>query len=90
MMVSLDDFFQIIIYLLLIILLVSAIILIVKLIFTTKKVDAIVEDVDMKIKKTNGLFDIVESATETLTSVGEIATSLINEKIIKFFKKGDE
>ncbi|MFI3307965.1 MAG: hypothetical protein R3Y21_05290 [Mycoplasmatota bacterium] len=87
MVVSLDEFFQIIIYILLIVLLISTIILVIRLISTSKRVNVIVDDTENKLKKLNGIFDVVDMTSETISRITEVSVSLINDKIIGFFSK---
>lgn len=73
-MVCTDCIFPVILYVLSSILLVVLIVLVVKAISTLKKVDTIIDDINIKSGKLNGLFDIVDNTTDTL--------SLISDKVV--------
>ena len=60
-MEALNEIFPVILYGLLIILVVVLIILVVKLIKTISKVDLVVDDVNLKVKKLDGVFNIVDN-----------------------------
>ena len=62
-MEALNEVFPVILYGLLIILVVVLIILVVKLIKTISKVDLVVDDVNLKVKKLDGVFNIVDNIT---------------------------
>ncbi len=76
-----------ILYLLLIILVVVLIILIVKLIKTIGKVDRVVEDVNYKVNKLNGLFEIIDYTTDSLVSFNDRIVNFVSNGIVSFFKK---
>lgn len=76
----LNELFPVIIYVLSSILLVALIVLTIKVINTVKKVDKVVEDIDTKSKKLNGVFDIVDNATDTL--------SILSDKMVGFVVNG--
>jgi len=66
--------FQVILYTLLLILLIVLIILGIKMIITLNKVDHVVDDVNNKLGRIEGLFEIVDTATD--------AISLVNDKLV--------
>ncbi|MDD4283068.1 MAG: hypothetical protein PHX03_04680 [Bacilli bacterium] len=82
-----ESFFPFILYLLLIILVVVLIILILKLIRTVGKVDQVVEDVNYKVNKLNGLFEIIDYTTDTLVSFNDKIINFISNGITSFFKR---
>lgn len=79
-MECLNEIFPIILYFLGSILLIALIILTIKVIITINKVDKVVEDLNSKSRKLNGVFDIVDNAADTL--------SLISDKIVGFIING--
>lgn len=83
----LHDLFPIILYVLLIILVVVLIVLVVRALGTLKKVDQVVDDVNDKVGKLNGLFAAIDGATDTLTIMSNRVVSLIATGIEKLFTK---
>lgn len=86
-MEELLDFFPIILYLLGTVLLVVLIILGVKLIYTVNKTNEILDDAYNKTKSLNGLFNAIDSITDTLSSVSDSIVSNITGIIGKVFRK---
>jgi uncharacterized protein YoxC len=66
-----DMFFKIVICTLCCISLIAFIFLIIKLIITLNKVDKLVEDITEKSKKVDGVFNIVDKVTDTVSSVSD-------------------
>ena len=89
-----NELFSSIIAILLIVLILFSIILVYKLIKTLIKLDRVVDDVNTKVKKLNGLFDVVDTATDALSSVSDkmvlLISSGITSVINKFKKKGED
>ena len=79
-MECLNEVFPVILYFLLSILLVVLIILCVKAIGTLTKVDKVVDDVNFKVNKLNGVFNIIDTTTDAL--------SLASDKIVNFIANG--
>lgn len=79
--------FPFILYFLLIILIIVLIVLIIRMIKTIGKVDKVVEDVNYKVKKLNGLFEIIDYTTDTLVSFNDKIVNFISNKIVSIFKK---
>lgn len=75
-----NEVFPIILYSLGSILLIALIVLTIKVIKTINKVDKVVEDLNNKSRKLNGVFDIVDNATDAL--------SLMSDKIVGFIVNG--
>ena len=75
------------IYCLLIALIIVAIICGVKLIFTLNKVDALVDDVTIKVKSLDKLFEIIDFTTSKMSMISEIVISFINGGFKKLFGK---
>lgn len=70
-MVDVDLLFSVIICTLCSILLVTLIVLIIKLIKTIGKVDRVIDDVSSKSSKLDGVFNLVDSTTDALSSFGD-------------------
>jgi len=83
----LKDLFPIILYVLLIILVIVLIVLVVRVLGTLKKVDQVVDDVNHKVSKLNGLFNAIDGATDTLTIMSNRVVSFIATGIEKLFTK---
>ena len=83
----LQALFPVILYFLLIILVVVLIVLAVRLIETLKKVDMVVDDVNRKVHKLNGLFEVIDSATDTLSIISNRIVGIITSSIDKMFTK---
>ncbi len=75
----------IVIYILLIILILVAIVCGVKLIFTLNKVDELLEDVTLKVKSLDRVFELVDFATNKMSIITEVIISFINGGIKKIF-----
>jgi len=95
MMEYLKDLFPVILYFLLIILVIVLIVLVVRLLGTLKKVDKVVDDVNLKVNKLNGLFEVIDNATDTLSIMSNRIVTIITNGIDKLFtrktkKKEDE
>lgn len=88
------ELLTIILYLLLIILVVVAIVFFIRLIKVIKKVDKVIDDVDRKVVKLNGLFDIVDKTTDMLNTVSDKVINSIVSGINSLFrrkkKKGED
>jgi len=86
-MVPYNDFMAIVLYTLLSVLIVVLIIFVIRLIKTLNKVDKVVDDVSIKVDKLNGVFNIIDTTTETLAEVSDKFTNFIASKINHLFKK---
>ncbi len=86
------DFLPLIIYILLIVILIVGIILVIKTIITLDKVDKIMDDVKRKIESLNGLFHIIDYATDKITLVTDKVVDTVAGFINKtlFGKKDKE
>ncbi len=93
-MININEFFSIVLNISLIVLVLFSIILVYKLIKTLIKLDKVVDDVNLKVNKLNGLFDIVDTATDTLSSISEKMVSLVSTGVLgfvnRFKRKGDK
>ena len=86
-METLSAVLPVILYFVLIILVIVLIVLAIRMIGTLKRVDEVVDDVNGKVKKLNGLFDVVDSATDTLSIMSNRIVSILTNSIDKLFTK---
>ena len=85
---TLEAFFSTMLYMLGSILLIVLIILGIKLIITMNKIETVVDDINVKVDKLNGLFNIIDYTTDKLALVSHKmvdGVSYILKKV--FFKK---
>ena len=83
----LNELFTVIIYILSSILLVALIVLTIKVIHTIKKVDKVVDDIDTKSKKLNGVFDMVDNAADTLAVISDKMVGFVVNGITSLFSR---
>ncbi|MBR4672643.1 MAG: hypothetical protein IKO78_05555 [Bacilli bacterium] len=83
----LNDIFPIIIYFLVAVLLFVIIILITKLISTVEKVNILLDDVEGKSQKLNGLFDAIEKVGDTIKSANSKVSGLVAKLVTTVFKQ---
>ncbi len=81
------DVLPIILYILGSILLIVLIILGIKLIITMNKIETVVDDINIKVKKLNGFFSIIDFATDKLSSLSDLMVDKISLLINKLFNK---
>lgn len=81
------EYFPLVLYILGTVLLVVLIILGIKLIKTVNQTNAILEDAYNKTKSLNGLFHIIDSITDTLSSVSDSIVGGIAAAIGKVFHR---
>lgn len=86
-MEALLEYFPLVLYILGAVLLIILIILGIKLIKTVNQTNAILEDAYNKTKSLNGLFNAIDSITDTLSSVSDSIVSNITGIIGKVFHK---
>ena len=71
MMINLTEFLGILLYVSLIVLVIICIILGINLINTFKKVDKVLDDVNGKMNKVNGVFDMIDKTTDYASSISD-------------------
>lgn len=86
-MECLNEVFPVILYFLSTILLVVLIILCVKAITTLTKVNKVVDDVNYKVNKLNGVFNIIDSTTDALALASDKVVSFVANGIGNLFSK---
>lgn len=87
MIIDLNEVFPIILYILLIVLVIILIILGIKLIKTLRKVDTVIDDVNNKMEKVDGVFDIIDKTTDYAASISDKIVSGIANFIGNVFRK---
>ncbi len=83
------EFLPIVIYILLIIILIVGIILGVRLIFIIGKAERLVEDVHQKVHSLDGVFQIIDTATDKIVLVTDKVVEGVMNLISKVFAKND-
>lgn len=89
-MIDVNTFLLMLLYILGSILLVVLIILGIKLIITINKIDAIVDDINGKVTKLNGLFQIIDNMTDKLALVSDKVVDGLSFLIRKVFTRNKE
>lgn len=87
MTISLNELLISIIYISLIVLVIILIILGIRLIKTLRKVDDVINDVNVKIDKFNGIFDIIDKTADFASLVSDKVINGISTFINALFKK---
>ncbi len=87
MNVNLDELLLITIYTCLIILIIIFIVLGIKLIKTLKKLDIVIDDVNEKMGKVNGVFDIIDKTTDYACTISDKIITVISNFINGLIKK---
>lgn len=84
---ALNEIFPVILYGLLIVLVVSLIVLVIKLIKTLKKVDEVVDDVNLKVKKLDGIFNIIDVTADALSNFTDKFSFILTSAISSIFNR---
>lgn len=85
-----NEILPIILYILGSILLIVLIILGIKLIITMNKIETVVDDINIKVKKLNGFFTVLDFATDKISAISDLMVEKISLLINKIFKKKEE
>jgi len=92
MIIDLNQFFGLILYICLIVLVIVFIVLGIRLIKTLNKVDSVIDDVNGKMNKVNGVFDIIDKTTDYASTISDkiigAISSFVNLLLRK--KKGND
>ena len=86
-MECLNVVFPVILYTLGAILLIVLIILCLKVIGTLKKVDKVVDDVENKVGKLDGVFSIIDKSTDAVSLVSDKIIDLVSSAVMKIFSR---
>lgn len=85
-----NEFLPVVLYILGAILLVTLIILTIKLIITMNKIEKVVDNITVKVKALDGVFEIVSTATGKFNLITDKIISTIILFIDKLFKRKDD
>ena len=77
----------IILYLLLSILVVVVIVFVYKLTITLDKANIVLDDIYGKVKKLDGLFEIIDKSADTLNTLTNRVSDVVVNSILKIFKR---
>ena len=83
----LQQLLPVIIYFLLCILIVVVIILLINVIITLKNANKLLEDVQNKSKKLDGIFNAIESVSTSVSGLGDKVIKSIKKVLTNFLKK---
>ena len=87
MMIDLNEFLLMFLYIVLIILVIILIILGIKLIKTLNKVDNVIEDVNEKMNKVDGVFSIIDKTTDYAALISDKVIGGVSSFITNLLKK---
>ena len=90
MTIDFMDFISIILYISLIILVIVLIVLGIKAISTLEKVDKVVDDINDKSSKLNGVFNIIDGATDVVSSFSDSVVNVVSNGVEKIFNRKKE
>lgn len=85
--INLEEIFSVILGFLGSILLIALIVLTIKLIKTVNKLNNVIDDVENKTQKLNGLFNIVDATTDALSNISDKVVDFIVNGILGIFNK---
>ena len=77
---------QIVIYVLLIILIAVAIVIGIKLIGTINRVDALIDDVNAKVKTLDKVFEVIDMFNNKMSELGDTVIGFVSGGIRRLFK----
>ncbi len=89
-MIDVNAFMLMILYMSLIILVVMLIVIAYRTIKVMKKVDQIIDDISIKSSKLNGVFNIIDTATDTVVQMNDTIVSFITSGIERLFNRKRE
>ncbi len=87
MTIEVAEFLPILLYIVLIALVIALIALVVKMINTLKKVDVILDDVNQKMIKVDGLFNVIDNMTDYAASISDKIIGGITNMINLVFRR---
>ena len=89
-MIDVNAFMLMILYMSLIILVVMLIVIAYRTIKLMKKVDQIIDDISIKSSKLNGVFNIIDTATDTVVQMNDTIVSFITSGMERLFNRKRE
>ena len=91
MTIELNNLLVVLLYEFLVILVIVLIVLGIKLIKTLKKVDVMIDDINLKMSKIDGIFDIVDVTSDYATSISSKVLAIISNALnVLTRKKGKD
>lgn len=92
MTIDITEFLTILLYITLIVLVIILIILGIKLIKTLKKVDTVIDDVNVKMGKVDGVFNLIDKTTDYAANMSDKIISSISNfvNVLLRKKKGND
>lgn len=87
MLVDLNELLGLILYICLIVLVIVFIVLGIRLIKTQKKVDNVIDDVNKKMDKVDGVFNIIDKTTDYTATISDKIIGAISGFIASLLKK---
>lgn len=86
-MINITEFFSCMFYILLMVLVVALIILTINAIKTLGKLDKLVDDISMKSAKLNGVFTIIDGATDAVVGFSDSIVGFFTNGLNKLFNR---
>ncbi len=86
-MINLEELLPIVLYIALLVLVIITIVFVIRLIKTLSKVDIILDDVNRKMIKVDGLFDIIDRTTDIASNFSDKIISGISNGINFIFRR---
>lgn len=86
-MINITEFFSCVFYILLMVLVVVLIILAVNAIKTLGKLDKLVDDISLKSMKLNGVFNIIDGATDAVVGFSDSIVGIFTNGLNKIFNR---
>lgn len=90
MTIELNDLLCVLLYVSLIVLVIVLTVLGIKLIKTLKKVNIMIDDVNIKMSKLDGVFSIIDITSDYTCSISSKILKFLSRKINSITKKGNE
>lgn len=87
MIIDFNQFLSMLLYISLIVLVIILIILGIKLIKTLKKVDSVIDDVNGKMSRLTGIFDIIDKTTDYASLISDKVLNAIYSVVNVFTKR---
>lgn len=86
-MINVMELLGILFYLALLVLIVLLIVLVVKALGTLNKIDKVVDDISVKSSKLDGLFNFIDSTTDTIVGISDRFVSFIANGVENLFTR---
>ena len=86
-MIDINELLPILLYIALIILVIFVIVFVIRLTKTLNKVDLLLDDVNRKMVKVDGLFDIIDRTTDFASNISDKVISAVSNGINFIFRR---